>query len=360
MNPHWGPPDRQPWNNQPPMIPAEARTDHPARWQTDLAAAITAPEQLLAMLGLPLPEPEALARMQGAAVRFRLRVPRAYVALMEPGNPADPLLRQVLPVAEELLEIPGYVTDPVGDLQVLAGPGLLHKYDGRRLLVTTGACAVHCRYCFRREFPYAEENAAAAGWRPALEALRADPDATEVILSGGDPLALTDSKLERLANELATLPQLRRLRLHTRTPVVLPARVDAALLGWLKRFPLPVVMVLHANHAREFSPALREACAQLRAAGVTLLNQAVLLRGVNDTVAAQVALAEASFDAGVLPYYLHQLDPVRGAAHFQVTDNEALAMHAALVARLPGYLVPRLVRELPGAASKTPVLDSSG
>lgn len=360
MHPHWGPPGRQPWNNQPPMIPAQARTDHPARWQTELAAAITAPEQLLAMLGLPLPEPAVLARMQAAATRFRLRVPRAYVALMEPGNPADPLLRQVLPIAEELLEVPGYVTDPVGDLQVLAGPGLLHKYDGRRLLVTTGACAVHCRYCFRREFPYAAENAAAAGWQPALERLRADRGATEVILSGGDPLALADSKLERLAGELATLPQLRRLRLHTRTPVVLPARVDAALLGWLKRFPLPVVVVLHANHAREFSPALHEACAQLRAAGVTLLNQAVLLRGVNDTVAAQVALAEASFDAGVLPYYLHQLDPVRGAAHFQVPDPEALAMHAALVGRLPGYLVPRLVREIPGAASKTPVLDSSG
>ena len=360
MHPDWGPPGRQPWNNQPPMIPAQVRTDHPARWQDELAAAFTAPERLLAALDLPVPEGPALAQLQAAAARFRLRVPQAYVSLMEKGNAADPLLRQVLPVADELLEIPGYVADPVGDLDVLAGPGLLHKYDGRRLLVTTGACAVHCRYCFRREFPYAEENAAAAGWRPALEALRADPGATEVILSGGDPLALADSKLERLALELATLPQLRRLRLHTRTPVVLPSRVDAALLGWLERFPLPVTMVLHANHAREFSPALQEACGRLRAAGVTLLNQAVLLRGVNDSVAAQVALSETGFDAGVLPYYLHQLDPVRGAAHFAVPDAEALQLHADLLARLPGYLVPRLVREIPGAASKTPVLDSTG
>ena len=342
------------------MIPAQARTDHPARWQADLAAAYTAPEPLLAALGLPLPEAPVLARMQAAAARFRLRVPRSYLALMEHGNPTDPLLRQVLPVAEELLEVPGFVADPVGDLAVLAGPGLLHKYDGRRLLVTTGACAVHCRYCFRREFPYAAENAAAAGWQPALERLRVDPGATEVILSGGDPLALADTKLERLAAELATLPQLRRLRLHTRTPVVLPSRVDEALLGWLSRFPLPVVMVLHANHAREFGAELHAACQRLRAAGVTLLNQAVLLRGVNDSLEAQVALAETSFDAGVLPYYLHQLDPVRGAAHFAVPDSEALALHAALVARLPGYLVPRLVREIPGAASKTPVLDSSG
>ena len=340
------------------MIPARAPTDHPARWQTELAGAITAPEALLEAVGLPVPEGAALTRMQLAAARFGLRVPQAYVALMERGNPTDPLLRQVLPVEDELLEVPGFVTDPVGDLEVLASPGLLHKYDGRRLLITTGACAVHCRYCFRREFPYAAENAAAAGWQPALERLRADPDATEVILSGGDPLALADSKLERLARELATLPQLRRLRLHTRTPVVLPSRVNDALTGWLASFPHPVVVVLHANHAREFSPALREACSHLRTAGVTLLNQAVLLRGVNDSVEAQVELAEAGFAAGVLPYYLHQLDRVRGAAHFAVPDAVALELQAALMARLPGYLVPRLVREIPGASSKTPVVDS--
>ena len=342
------------------MIPARTPTDHPARWQTELARAITAPEQLLATLELPVPSGAALTRMQEAAARFGLRVPQAYAALMERGNPADPLLRQVLPIEDELLEVPGFVADPVGDLDVSTSPGLLHKYDGRRLLITTGACAVHCRYCFRREFPYADENAAAASWQPALERLRADPNATEVILSGGDPLALADSKLERLARELATLPQLRRLRLHTRTPVVLPSRVDEALTGWLARFPHPVVVVLHANHAREFSPALREACGRLRVAGVTLLNQAVLLRGVNDSVEAQVELAEIGFAAGVLPYYLHQLDRVRGAAHFAVADTVALELQAALLKRLPGYLVPRFVREIPGAASKTPVVDSKG
>lgn len=349
----------QPWNNQPLMIPLPARPDHPAPWQVELANALTDPAELLAALALPAPDPAALAHLRAAARKFALRVPRAYVALMRPGDPDDPLLRQVLPQAGELVEVPGFVADPVGDLAVLGDAGVLHKYRGRRLLITTGACAVHCRYCFRREFPYAEANAAAGGWRPVLETLREDPEAEEVILSGGDPLALADGKLARLAAELATLPQLRRLRLHTRTPVVLPARIDAALLDWLGAFPRPVVMVLHANHAREFGPALGEACQRLRAAGVTLLNQAVLLRGVNDSISAQADLAEAGFAAGVLPYYLHQLDPVRGAAHFAVDDASAMALHAGLRERLPGYLVPRLVREVPGAAAKTPVLDSA-
>ena len=341
------------------MIPVPARTDHPAPWQVELANAVTDPAELLSLLRLPLPDTASLARLRAAAARFALRVPRSYAALMTPGDAADPLLRQVLPAGEELLEVPGFVSDPVGDLQVQQARGMLHKYRGRRLLLTTGACAVHCRYCFRREFPYAEANAASGGWREVVDALRADPEAEEVILSGGDPLALSDAKLARLAAELAALPQLRRLRLHTRTPVVLPSRVDAALLRWLQDFPQPVVIVLHANHAREFSPALVEACRGLRAAGVTLLNQAVLLRGVNDSLAAQAALAEAGFAAGVLPYYLHQLDPVRGAAHFGVDDGAAIDLHRQLRAHLPGYLVPRLVRELPGAPSKTPVLDST-
>lgn len=340
------------------MIPLPARTDHPAAWQVELANALTDPAELLAALALPPPAPAELERLRLVARRFALRVPQSYVALMRPGDADDPLLRQILPRAEELLDVPGFVADPVGDLAVLAEAGVLHKYRGRRLLITTGACAVHCRYCFRREFPYAEANAAAAGWRPALDALRRDPEAEEVILSGGDPLALADTKLARLAAELATLPQLRRLRLHTRTPVVLPSRVDGALLAWLGAFPLPVVMVLHANHAREFGPALVEACRRLRDAGITLLNQAVLLRGVNDTLAAQVDLAETGFAAGVLPYYLHQLDPVRGAAHFAVDDATALSLHRAMRDCLPGYLLPRLVREVAGAAAKTPVLDS--
>jgi len=185
------------------MIPAQARTDHPDRWQTELAEAFTEPAQLFFALDLPLPEPAVLERMREAAARFRLRVPRSYVALMERGNPDDPLLRQVLPVGDELLDVPGFVADPVGDLQVMAGDGLLHKYDGRRLLRTTGACAVHCRYCFRREYPYADDNASARGWQPVVERLRRDHGATEIILSGGEDRKSTRLNSSHITNSYA-------------------------------------------------------------------------------------------------------------------------------------------------------------
>ncbi len=236
-----------------------------------------------------------------------------------------------------------------------AGHGVIHKYEGRALLVATGSCAVQCRYCFRRHFPYAEETAAAGGWGEALALLRADASLHEVILSGGDPLSLATPKLAELTAALAGIPHLRRLRLHTRLPIVLPERVDNQLLDWLAALPWPVAIVVHANHGNEFDAAVDATLARLRATGASLLNQAVLLRGVNDTLEAQAALHERSFAAGVLPYYLHQLDRVAGAAHFEVPDDQALALHAALRARLPGYLLPRLVREVAGDASKRPL-----
>ena len=237
----------------------------------------------------------------------------------------------------------------------MCAPGLLTKYQGRALLVATGACAVHCRYCFRRHFPYADANPRADGWRAALAAIAADPTIDEVILSGGDPLSLSDTRLSELVAALAALPQLKRLRIHTRQPVVLPERVDAALLAWLAPLRLQKVVVLHVNHAQELDASVADACAKLRDAGATLLNQSVLLRGVNDSVDALAALSERLFALGVLPYYLHQLDRVQGAAHFEVNDRTALALHAALTARLPGYLVPRLVREVAGAPAKQPI-----
>jgi len=214
---------------------------------------------------------------------------------------------------------------------------------------------VNCRYCFRRHFPYGEENAGADRWASAIAYLRDDPSITEVLLSGGDPLSLSNERLRELGEALRSVPHLRRLRLHTRLPVVLPDRVDAPLLEWVASLPWPVTVVLHANHANEFDACVDAACARLRAAGATLLNQAVLLRGVNDSVEALAALSERGFAAGVLPYYLHQLDRVQGAAHFELADAQARALHAALAARLPGYLVPRLVRELPGEPGKTPL-----
>ncbi|WJW76245.1 EF-P beta-lysylation protein EpmB [Thiohalobacter sp. IOR34] len=332
------------------IIPRSAGPGHAPAWQRALAEAISDPAELLRQLGLP-PEP-------GAAIGhglFPLRVPRGFVARMRPGDRRDPLLLQVLPVAEEAAATPGYCTDPLQELEAMPLPGLLHKYHGRVLLTATGACAVHCRYCFRRHFPYAQANPAAGQWRPILDYLRADASIHELILSGGDPLSLSDRRLAELAEALATLPQMRRLRIHSRLPVVLPERVDAALLDWLARIPLQTVLVVHCNHANELDATVGAALAALRDAGVTLLNQAVLLRGVNDNLEAQTALAEALFAAGVLPYYLHQLDPVQGAAHFAVADNAARQLHEALRARLPGYLLPRLVREHPGHPAKSPL-----
>lgn len=332
------------------MIPAITPFRQPPAWQRALQEAITEPADLLATVGLG---PEWLDPAIRAAARFRLRVPRGFVARMRRGDPADPLLRQVLPLGCELEPAPGYVADPVGDLAAVAGPGLLQKYEGRALLVTTGACAVNCRYCFRRHFPYAEETARRGAFAPAIAALRADPSIREVILSGGDPLTLSDRRLEALALGLQAIPHVKRLRVHTRLPIVLPERIDASFLAWWSRIRLERVVVVHANHANEIDSAVRGALGRLAATGTTLLNQSVMLRGVNDRYEALVDLSEVLFAAGVLPYYLHVLDPVAGAAHFDVPEHEARALAADVAARLPGYLVPRLVREVPGASAKT-------
>ncbi len=334
-------------------VPTQPAADAaPARWQRLWRDAVRDPRELLALVGLP----ELAARVsEAAAAQFPLRVPRGFVARMRHGDPADPLLRQVLPLDDEDRVVPGFVLDAVGDREARGGTGIVHKYDGRALLVATGSCAIHCRYCFRRHFPYGEETAAANQWREALAYLAADPSLAEVLLSGGDPLSLATPKLAEFTDALAGLPHVRRLRLHTRLPVVLPERVDDALLAWLSALPQQRVVVIHANHAREIDDGVARALGELRRAGATLLNQAVLLRGVNDDVSAQADLSERLFEAGVLPYYLHQLDRVAGTAHFEVPDAEALALHAALAGRLPGYLVPRLVREVAGAPAKLPL-----
>lgn len=324
----------------------------PARWQQALADAITDPTELLSVLGL---DPSSLAGMQAAARDFPLRVPRGFVARMRRGDPFDPLLLQVLPTAAELIAQAGFGTDPVGDLDSRQGDGLLQKYAGRALLIATGACAVHCRYCFRRHFPYAAETASSHAWQGALDQLAADPTVHEVILSGGDPLSLSDRRLTQLTTALQTIPHIKRLRIHTRQPIVLPERVDAGLIDWLGGVALQKVVVLHVNHAQEIDGTVVKACRDLAGAGATLLNQSVLLAGVNDTVAALSDLSEALIAAGVLPYYLHVLDRVSGASHFEVQERVACDLVDQLVARLPGYLVPKLVREVPGMPSKTPV-----
>jgi EF-P beta-lysylation protein EpmB len=324
----------------------------PSNWQKLWREAINDPRELLSLLGL-----DVLARQisDRAAKQFPLRVPRGFAARMRHGDAADPLLRQVLPVIDEELLVPGFDFDAVGDAAAKGATGVIHKYDGRALLVATGSCAVHCRYCFRRHFPYGEETAAANQWRQALDYLQADTSISEVLLSGGDPLSLSTAKLVELTDALRRLPHIRRLRLHTRLPVVLPERIDAPLLAWLRDLPWPVVIVIHANHANELDASVADALSKLRSAGATLLNQSVLLRGVNDHAETLVTLSERLFETGVLPYYLHQLDRVAGTAHFEVADDRARELLDALHGRLPGYLVPRLVREVAGAPGKTAV-----
>jgi len=323
-----------------PQIPA---------WQRELACAISDPAELLRILDL---DPALLPAAKAAAGLFPLRVPRGYVARMHKGDPDDPLLRQVLPVAAETSVTPGFSTDPVGDHKAMVAPGVLHKYRGRVLLITTGACAIHCRYCFRREFPYAEANPRAADWRQAFNYLVSDASIDEVILSGGDPLSLTNQGLAALLEKLTAIPHLRRLRIHSRLPIVLPERVDQGLLAWLASSRLQPVMVLQANHPREISPPVGRVIRGLGAVGVVLLNQAVLLKGVNDSAKVLIALSDIIFKFRVIPYYLHLLDRVSGTAHFEVEEQRALSIMEEMRNSLPGYLVPRLVREQAGQLAK--------
>lgn len=319
-------------------------------WKQQWRAAITSGSALCTRLNLDPADPRLGLDAQPD---FPVRVPESFARRMRPGDPDDPLLRQVLGRSEERLVANHERADPTADLSMRRAAGVLHKYAGRVLLLATGACAVHCRYCFRKNFPYDSELAARHDWREAIALIKADPSVNEVILSGGDPLSLDTDKLARLTTALYDVPHLRRIRLHTRVPVVLPDRVDGALQSWLHGLPWRVTLVLHANHANEVDHSVAAAAARLRLSGATVLNQAVLLRGVNDSVAAQVALSEALDRAAVLPYYLHLLDPVLGTAHFAVDDQVARAVHDGMKAALPGFLVPRLVREIPGESSKT-------
>jgi EF-P beta-lysylation protein EpmB len=326
----------------------------PAPWQTELAAGFTDPDDLLAYLRLP---PAAFPGLGAAVRQFPFRVTRSYAARMEPGNPADPLLLQVLPQVAETIARDGFLADPVGDLSAAPAPGVLHKYHGRVLLLATGACAIHCRYCFRREFPYGEHLLSRRREREALDYIAAHGDVTEVILSGGDPLVLADERLADLVSALAGIPHLRRLRIHSRLPVVLPGRLTPELAATLGGGRLAGVLVMHANHPAELNGEVAAGLRPLREAGVVLLNQAVLLKGVNDRPEVLAGLSERLFELGVLPYYLHLLDRARGTGHFEVEDRRALALLEALRERLPGYLVPKLVREVAGESYKRPVSD---
>jgi EF-P beta-lysylation protein EpmB len=332
-----------------------AVVDRDRSWRAALALAVRDPGRLAAVLGLDGAAAASLAAdgAAEAARRFSVRVPLEMAARMRRGDPADPLLRQFAPAAEETAAVAGWGRDPLAEAAATPVPGLLHKYRGRVLLVLTGACPVHCRYCFRRHFPYGDHALGEEALAAALAYVRADASIHEVILSGGDPLSLSDEALAALEARLAAIPHLRRLRLHTRWPIAVPSRVDTALLDWLGRSRLRPVVVVHCNHAAEIDGDVRAALGALRARGIAVLNQSVLLRGVNDSADALCELSEALHDAGVVPYYLHLLDRVEGAAHFAVAEREARRLVREMADRLPGYLVPRLVREEAGGSAKT-------
>jgi len=322
----------------------------PDSWQTLLSQTIDTPKALIEYLQLPQ---EMLAPAIDASRGFPLRVPTPFLDRIEKGNPDDPLLRQILPLGDELIAVPGFVTDPLAEMNANHQDGLIHKYQGRVLLIVTGACAINCRYCFRRHFPYQDNRLGPDQWQRVLEYIAADSSITEVIFSGGDPLVSSDSRLQKMIQDLEQIEHLQRLRIHSRLPVVIPQRITEPFTDMLRNSRFNIVTVFHINHANEIDQSVSQAARRLQQAGATVLNQAVLLRGVNDSVTAQKQLSEALFNSGILPYYLFTFDPVAGAAHFDIPDHEAQQLMQQLHRELPGYLVPKLAREVPGKGSKT-------
>lgn len=335
-------------------------------WQKELANAFIDIETLLEYLKIPvhslhnsdgptrnnlinIVEQHGLARKL-----FPMRVPRPFAELMETGNWHDPLLQQVVPQRAEFIEKAGFIEDPLAE-QNGKTSSVIHKYQSRLLLVVRGGCAVNCRYCFRRHFPYQDNKLNQSQYDSVLRYIEQDKSLNEVIFSGGDPLMANDQQLAKLASQIDALSHIKRLRIHTRLPVVIPSRINKEFIAWASQLKMQLILVLHINHAKELSPALKEKMGMLKNAGITLLNQSVLLKNINDSADILEDLSEALFEASVLPYYLHLLDPVKGAAHFDVTKNEAKVIMAELIKRLPGFLVPKLVREIAGQPGKTPI-----
>ncbi|MDR0005326.1 EF-P beta-lysylation protein EpmB [Acinetobacter baumannii] len=326
-------------------------------WQSQLSDLITDPLELLNLLELSTDQ--LLSGAILASEKFKLRVPRAFVGKMNAKDPLDPLLLQVLPHHLELEEHPEFVTDPLGEEAANQLPGVLHKYKSRFLLTLTGACAVHCRYCFRRHFPYQENLPKNEDWLNIKNYIESNPDINEVILSGGDPLTLSNRKLALWLERLSSLKQVKILRIHSRVPIVIPNRIDEELISLLKNSRLRIILVVHSNHASELDDFTCSKLLQLSEHHITVLNQAVLLKGVNDSAQTLTDLSYRLFEVRVMPYYLHVLDKVKGAQHFDLIPSEIDAIYQDVLASLPGYLVPKLVREIAGEKNKTPLFGAT-
>lgn len=331
------------------IIPCSTGVCHSLDWKKQLSQAISTPQQLLERLNLTA---EQMGDGQAQQL-FRLKVPHAYVDRMQKGNPNDPLLRQVWPSEQEFNSPSQYLIDPLGEQASNPIPGLLHKYQSRALTISTASCAINCRYCFRRAFNYADQAFSRQAWQQWITYLKAHPEINEVILSGGDPLMLADAKLAELISALEQLPQLKRLRIHSRLPLVIPERITDSLLDLAANSRLKWILVWHINHPQEIDDRVAAAAKRCQQANILQLNQAVLLRGVNADNGVLKQLSEQLFDIDILPYYLHLLDKVTGAAHFDLPKPEAQAIYAQLMAQLPGFLVPKLVQEVAGEPSKS-------
>lgn len=333
-----------------PAIIASQAIDIQPSWKSELSQCISSVDELLSCLQL---NPNQLSASQLAAEDFPLKVPRPFVDRMEIGNPHDPLLNQVLPVTQETEPAVGYSPDPLDEAEHNPVPGIVHKYGNRLLLIVSPNCAINCRYCFRRHFPYQENRQSKAQWQQALSYISSNTAINEVIFSGGDPLAANDNFLRWLTEQIANIPHIKRLRIHTRLPVVIPSRIDESFLNWATGTRLVPIMVLHINHRNEINSAVRHMVQRLVNSGMLVMNQTVLLKAINDNAETLVELSEALYDSGVIPYYLHLLDPVAGACHFDIAAQQAQQIYSQLQTQLPGFLVPKLVREISGEKSKT-------
>jgi EF-P beta-lysylation protein EpmB len=322
-------------------------------WKAELSHCVSSIDELLNQLGL---NADDLSATEQAAIDFPIKVPQPFVQLMEYGNPNDPLLKQVLPISSELTIDSTFSTDPVDESNYNPVPGIVHKYHNRVLMIISPNCAINCRYCFRRHFPYDENRQSKQQWLEALVYLKTKPEINEVIYSGGDPLAANDNFLRWLTAEIESISHIKRLRIHTRLPVVIPSRIDDQLLNWLGNTRLKPTFVLHINHANEISTELSQGVDRLKKIGISILNQSVLLKGVNDCSQALIGLSEKLFDTGIMPYYLHMLDPVQGASHFDIPKDQAVEIFSQIQAELPGFLVPKLVQERAGETSKSLIL----
>lgn len=324
----------------------------PLTWQQQLKQSFTDPKALLTFLNIH----HADAISNTAQQLFSMRVPLSYAKSMEKGNLNDPLLQQVLPTNQEHDNPAHYLSDPVGDLDALKQESIIHKYKNRILLILTGGCAINCRFCFRRNFPYTDVQLNREKQHIALQYLSDNPQIDEVILSGGDPLLLHDTALKELLNAFQAIPHLKRIRIHSRIPIVLPARITNSLIEVLTHPHIPIIMVTHCNHPHELSNEVEKACLALKQANITLLNQSVLLKNINDDIQVLKKLSERLFNLGILPYYLHLLDHAKGTAHFEVDINQAKQLHQQLQTQISGYLVPKLVQEQAGKMAKTLII----